>query len=308
MAKHILITGASGLVGTRLTEILLQHGYSVAHLGRSKKDDKIKSFVWNVDKFVIEPGTLLGITTIIHLAGAGIADKRWSANRKAEILQSRIQSTALLYEELKKGHHSVTDFISASAIGYYGFDDGEKVFTEESPPGNDFLAQVSKQWEREVDKISALNIRVVKLRFGVVLSAEGGALKEMAKPIKLFAGSPIGTGDQKISWIHIDDLCALFLKVIAEEQMSGVYNAVGPHPVTNRALTIAIAKVLKKPLLIPAVPAFILRLLLGEMADLVLKGNWVSSERIQRAGFKFQFNNLEHALTNLLLGTRDEVN
>jgi uncharacterized protein (TIGR01777 family) len=305
MVKHILITGASGLIGSRLTTLLLEKGYSVAHLGRAKKEGKIKSFVWNVDKFAMEPGTLHGITTIIHLAGAGVADKRWSEKRKEEILNSRIQSTSLLYEELKKGHHTVTNFISASAIGYYGFENTETVFTEESPPGNDFLAQVTRKWEDAVEKIRSLDVRVVKLRFGVVLSDQGGALKEIAKPIKLFAGAPLGSGYQQVSWIHIDDLCNMIIKTVEEEQYNGVYNAVGPYPVTNRELTLTIAKGLNKPLFLPSIPPFVLKLMLGEIAELVLNGSKVSSEKIQKEGYVFEFDDLEEAIRNLLTKKSD---
>ncbi|HEY8935827.1 MAG TPA: TIGR01777 family oxidoreductase, partial [Cyclobacteriaceae bacterium] len=232
MVKHILITGASGLIGTRLTEMLLAKGYSVAHLGRSKKEDGVKSFVWNVDKQVIQPGALKGITAVIHLAGAGVAEKRWTKDRKQEILESRAKSTALLYDELKKGHHNVTTFISASAIGYYGFENDTKIFHEDDEPGKDFLAQVTRQWEDEVNKINNLGIRVVKIRVGVVLSEKGGALKEMSTPIRMYAGSPLGTGKQMMSWIHLDDLCSIFIKMIEDEQHSGAFNAVAPHPVS----------------------------------------------------------------------------
>jgi uncharacterized protein (TIGR01777 family) len=298
--KHILITGASGMIGTRLSEILLERGYSVAHLGRSKKEEKIKSYVWNVNNFVVEPGALRGITSIIHLAGAGVAEKRWTEERKKEILDSRIKSTALLCDTLKKGNHHVTSIISASAIGYYGIDDNETVFVESDPPASDFMARVTKQWEDEVEKIRALDIRVVKLRVGIVLSERGGALKKMVEPIKLFVGAPLGSGEQNINWIHIDDLCEMFIKAIEDEQMSGAYNATGPYPVTNRELTHAIGKVIKRPILLPFTPAFILKMVIGEMAEYVLKGSKVSSEKIQKAGFEFKFKNLEEALKNLL--------
>lgn len=297
--KHILITGASGLIGTRLTGLLLQKGYSVSHVGRSRRIDKVKSFVWDVNKKVIEPGTLKGITTVIHLAGAGVAEKRWTSERKKEILESRTKSSALLYEELKRGHHTVTSVISASAIGYYGIHTDGMVCSETSPPGNDFLADVTKQWEESVDRISTLNIRVTKLRIGIVLSEKGGTLKELAKPIKLFAGGPLGSGDQEISWIHIDDLCSMFIKAVEDEKMNGAFNAVGPHPVTNRELTKEIARALKKPLLLPFIPGFVLKILLGEMAEIVLTGAKVSSEKIQQEGFTFQFKTVEAALQNL---------
>jgi uncharacterized protein len=300
MAKHILITGASGLIGTRLTELLLNKGYSVTHLGRSRKEGRVKSFVWNVDRFAIEPGALHGITTIIHLAGAGVVDKRWTASRKEEIFSSRIQSTALLHEELKKVHHHVTSFISASAIGYYGFLNAEKTFTEETAPGHDFLADVTRTWEEKVDRISDLGIRVCKMRIGIVLSEKGGALKQMVTPIKLYAGAPLGSGNQQVSWIHLDDLCGMFIKAIEDDELSGAYNATGSYSVSNKELTEAIANVLHKPLILPNIPKFVLKVLLGEMADIVVNGSSVSSKKIQQAGFQLKFKDLTVALKDLL--------
>jgi uncharacterized protein len=298
--KHILITGASGMIGSRLTEILLERGYSVAHLGRSKKEDRIKSYVWNVNNFVVEPGALRGITSVIHLAGAGVAEKRWTEERKKEILESRIKSTALLSDTLKKGNHHVTSVISASAIGYYGIHDNERVFVESDPPASDFMAEVTKRWEEEVEKIRTSDTRVVKLRVGIVLSDRGGALKKMIEPIRLFVGAPLGSGNQSINWIHIDDLCEMFIKAIEDEQMDGAYNATGPYPVTNRELTKAIGKVINRPVLLPFIPAFVLKMVVGEMAEYVLKGSKVSSEKIQKAGFEFKFKNLDEALKSLL--------
>lgn len=299
MKKHILITGASGLIGTRLTELLLKNGYAVSHVGRSRRVDKVQSFVWDVRKHVIEPGAFKGITTVVHLAGAGVAEKRWSAERKKEILESRTKSSNLLYDELKKGHHHVTAVISASAIGYYGINDNEVVYTEDSPAGNDFLADVTRQWEESIDKIKSLGIRVAKMRIGIVLSNKGGTLKELEKPIKLLAGAPLGSGKQEVSWVHIDDVCGMFIKAIEDDSMSGPYNAVGPYPVTNQELTKEIAHVLKKPLVLPNIPGFILKMIVGPMAEIVLTGSKVSSEKIQTAGYVLQYQTLNQALTNL---------
>ncbi len=300
MAKKILITGASGLVGSRLTALLLQKGYQVSHLGRAKKSGAVPSFVWDVENGTIDSAAFEGVNTIIHLAGAGVADRRWTAERKKEILDSRTQSTQLLFEFLKSNRHSVRSFISASAIGIYGFVNHEKVFAEESAPANDYLAQVVKQWEASVDQINSLGVRVAKLRIGIVLSDKGGALTEMARPIRLGIGSPLGSGDQYISWIHLDDLCEMFIKAVEDETLSGAYNAVGPRWHTNRELTKAIAKVLKRPLLLPPVPAFVLKIIVGEMADIVLGGSKVSSKKIEATGFKFKFTDLEEALKDLL--------
>jgi uncharacterized protein len=301
MSKKILITGASGLIGTRLTELLLQKGYQVSHLGRTKRNGSVPSFTWDVEKGTMDTQALEGVGTIIHLAGAGIADKRWTTKRKSEILQSRVQSSALLYNTLLTSVHQVQSVVSASAIGYYGFGLGDKIFTETDHAGNDYLAQVTQQWEQSVDKIATLNIRVAKLRVGIVLSNLGGALVEMAKPIKLYAGAPLGTGKQYLSWIHIDDLCSLFIKAIDDKEVKGACNAVSGDWVTNKEFTTLLAKVLNRPLFLPHVPKFIMKLILGEMAMLVLNGSKVSADKIKEAGFIFDFPNLETALKNLLI-------
>jgi uncharacterized protein len=299
MTKRILITGASGLIGSRLTEILLHQGHEVAHLGRHQRQGRVPSYVWDVAKGTMDPRALESVEAIVHLAGAGIADKRWTAARKKEIIDSRTQSIALLYDALNQKQYPVTCFVSASAVGYYGPGRDDQVFSEESPAGGDFLATVTKQWEAASNRIGALGIRGVKLRTGIVLSEKGGVLKSMAAPVKLGFGAPLGTGKQYLSWIHLDDLCAMYSKAINDPDMKGIYNATGTEPVTQRELTKAIAKTLNKPLWLPSVPAFALKLALGEMADLVLTGSKVSSEKIRKAGFAFQFNELEQALKNL---------
>jgi uncharacterized protein (TIGR01777 family) len=300
MSKKVLITGASGLIGSRLTELLLQKDYHVFHLGRSRREGRVPSFVWNVGSNEIEPEALQQAEVIIHLAGAGVTEKRWTTKRKKEILESRTHSTALLYKALSTQSHSVKTFIASSAIGYYGCSVDERIYTESSPPGADFLAQVTRQWEEEADKISALNIRVVKLRTGIVLSNRGGALPQLAMPVRWGVGAALGTGRQYMSWIHIDDLCGLYIKAIEDENMRGAYNAVCGD-VTNRDMVKAIARVLRKPLLLPPVPGLLLKIMIGEAAQIVINGAKVSSEKIRQAGFVFQYPVLEEALQNLLV-------
>jgi uncharacterized protein len=298
-SKRILITGASGLVGTRLTKLLIKQGYEVWHLSRGRSKG-IKTFQWDVNKQTIEAGALEGVDTIIHLAGAGVADKRWTKTRKKEIIDSRVESARLLFKELQNTKHNVKTFISASAIGYYGFENPEKVFVEGDAPGTDFLARVTVQWEAEADKISALGIRVVKIRIGVVLAKNGGALKPIAKAVRLNVGSPLGSGNQFVSWIHIDDLCGIFLKAIENDKLKGAVNAVTPNPVTNRELTKVVAAKLHKPILLPPVPSFLLRLALGEMAEIVVEGSKISASKIMQAGYEYKFKTLDSALTDLL--------
>jgi uncharacterized protein (TIGR01777 family) len=297
--KKILITGASGLIGSSLTKSLIARGHSVAHLGRSKKSDHVSTFLWDPMKGVIDVNALEQIDTIVHLAGAGVAEKRWTHSRKKEILESRTKSTDLLYQTLKNNRHNIQAFISASAIGFYGFGGNDKIFTEDDKPGSDFLAQVTDQWENEVTKIIDLGLRVVKVRIGIVLSEKGGALKEMVKPIKLGLGSPLGTGKQFMSWIHIEDLCDMFVKAVEDETMNGSYNATTTW-CTNEEMTKALANILKRPLWLPPVPSFFLKVILGEMADIVLKGSKVSSEKIRQAGYRYKFPDLNEALKNLL--------
>jgi uncharacterized protein (TIGR01777 family) len=299
--KNILITGASGLIGTRLTELLLQKGHQVSHLGRKAGQGSEPSFVWDVTAQTMDGKSLHGIDTIVHLAGAGVADKPWTKRRKQEILDSRVLSTQLLYKTLSENKHAVTSFISASAIGYYGFERGHELLTESSSPGSDFLATVTQQWEEAIDKLQELSLRVAKLRIGIVLSEKGGALKPLVTPVKLFIGSPIGTGEQMLSWIHIDDLCAMFVYLIENEGLNGAYNGTGPEAVSNRDFVKAIGRVLHRPVFMPKVPSFAIRMLLGEMADLVLKGSRVSSQKIQNSGFSFQFKTLDECLQNLLV-------
>lgn len=298
-AKKILISGASGLIGTHLTELLVERGDSVAHLIRSQSNTEIPSFLWDIPKQYVDPKALQGIDTIINLSGAGIADKRWNDARKQEIIESRVNPIRLLYDTLKKGDHHVRNFISASGISYYGTQHS-KLFKETDPAANDFLAYTSQVWEEEADKIASLGIRVVKLRIGIVLSQKGGALPKLIQPIQFFVGAPLGSGDQYMSWIHIDDLCEIFMKVIDDSSTSGVYNAVSPQPVTNRELTHALGRALRKPIIIPSVPSFVLKVVLGEMAEMVLTGNKVSADKIEETGFRFKFPTLNEALADLL--------
>lgn len=302
MSKNVLITGGTGMIGHRLTQMLQAKGYEISHLSRSRKNDQpVKTYTWDIQKKEIEPEALQQADYIIHLAGAGVADKRWTENRKKIILKSRTESTRLLHDTLANlGEHHVKALISASAIGIYGSDTGSAEIYETSPKGNDFLSDVVKRWEAAVDELNKLNIRTVKLRIGVVLSMKGGALPRIVQPIKLWAGAPLGSGQQYTSWIHVEDLCRMFIYALEQQEMQGTYNAVAPRPVTNQQLTRSAAKTLQKPLFLPNVPGFVIRLAFGEMASIVLGGNKVSSQEIERKGFNFQYPNIDSALKDLL--------
>jgi uncharacterized protein (TIGR01777 family) len=305
MEKNILITGGTGLVGTRLAEKLKEKGYTVSFLSRQASEGKIKKYRWDLKTRFIDEAALKTTDYIIHLAGAGVFDKRWSTKYRKEIMNSRVDSTALLYEKLSSIPTTLKAFISTSAVGVYGYDTGSEWQTENSPAGDGFLAEVTKNWEASVLPIQNLGIRTAIIRVGIVLSDKGGSLQELLKPINYFIGSPMGKGSQYISWIHIDDLCAVFIYALENENMAGVYNAVAPEPVTNEILTKEIALQVKKPLWLPNLPSFVLKLILGaEKAMLLLGGNRVSSKKITDSGFKFKYTTLKPALENLLKGNK----
>ncbi len=296
--KHILITGGTGLIGTALTEALLYKGYTVNHLSRYPgKDAGVKTFLWNVEEGEIDPQCVDGVDVIIHLAGAGIADKRWTKKRKQVIIDSRVKSIGLIYDLLRTKKHHVKSVISASGIGYYS-NRGDELMTETSPPFDDFMAQCCVQWEDAVDQGRILGLQTTKFRTGVVLDREG-ALAKMAMPIKMLVGSPLGSGKQWVSWIHIQDAVDMYIHAIENEGFEGVYNMVSPNPVSNKQLTRAIAKQLRRPLWLPNVPAFLLKLLLGEMSIIVLGSTKVSAQKIENAGFTFRYPGLAEALKEI---------
>jgi len=298
MAKKILITGATGLVGTELKKHLLNKGYEVNTLSR-KKDNDANNFVWDVYKGTIEADCLNGVDAIIHLAGEPVADKKWTDERKKQIIDSRVKSTELLFKTIRsKPELQLKSFISASAVGFYG-DCGDEILTEESPKGYGFLADCCKLWEDAVDQGKKMSLRVVKLRTGIVLSNDGGALPQLDKPVKLFVGAGLGTGKQWTPWLHIDDMVEMYIEAIENPKMEGCYNACAPFPVTNIALTKAIAKQLRRPFWPIKVPKKALELLLGERVDAVLMSNNTSAQKILDAGFKFKFTHLDDALKDL---------
>jgi len=299
--QNILITGGSGLVGRSLTGLLLKEGHKVSWLSRSGKSvENVSGYQWDVNKGTIDNKALEWADTVIHLAGEGVANGRWTNAQKKRILDSRIESTKLLCNAIQEvGPNKPNTFVSASAIGFYGMDNGERLLIEEDDPGSDFLAEVTSKWEQTVDEIEKLSIAVTKVRIGVVLSSNGGALEKMSLPIRWGAGAALGSGKQYMSWIHIDDLCSLICYLM-EKDLTGTYNAVSPNPATNKEMTKSIATLLKRPFFLPNIPAFILKLTLGEMADMLLGSGKVSSIKIEKAGFQFRFPTLELAFKNLL--------
>jgi uncharacterized protein (TIGR01777 family) len=304
----ILITGGTGVLGTALTQELTRNGHQVIILSRAarqSKDSNISYATWNVEAQTIDEKAIDAADYIIHLAGAGVADKRWTSARKKEIVDSRTESSKLLVKTLQSRPHKVKAVISASAIGYYGDDKirsaKKKTFTEDQRPDKEFLGETCRLWEESIEPVKQLNIRLVKLRIGIVLSNEGGALPEFKKPIKFGVAGMLGSGKQVISWIHVEDLCRMFLYAVEHDEVEGVYNAVAPAPVTNKELTLLLAENMKGKFFVPLhVPALVLQIMLGQMSVEVLKSATVSAEKIRNAGFTFLYPAIEPALKNLV--------
>ncbi len=299
--EKIIISGGTGIIGTQLYNKLKENGYSVAFLSRTKsiKDD-IPTYVWDIDKGTIEKDALKNADYIVHLAGANIGDKRWTKKRKKQIIDSRTKSGELIFNEIQKHNIKLKAFISASAIGYYGALTSDTIFSETNQPHNDFLSETCQKWEQIADKFEALNIRTIKIRTGIVLSKQGGALAKIKTIIKKGFGSSLGSGKQYMPWIHIDDLCNIYIKAIENKSMKGAYNAVAPNHVTNKCFTETLARILKKPLWMPHVSEFVLKLFFGKMYVILVNGSRISSDKIIKTNFKFKFTNLENALVDLI--------
>lgn len=300
---NVLITGGSGLVGTRLTQILLANGFTVSHLSRKPTNTtgKVKIYHWDIENGIIDEKALLEADYLVHLAGAGIADEKWTEERKKEIIDSRTKSLRLITASLQTLPHKIQAFTSASGIGFYGADTGEEHISEQYTAGDDFVAECCTQWEAVADEIQNLGIRTCKLRIGIVLSTKGGALPKILLPVRFGVGAALGTGKQYQSWIHIDDLCELFIKSLTDESMNGVYNAVAPKPVTNYELIKTSAEILKRPFFMPNVPAWTLKLIFGEMSIIVLGGNYILNQRIAlETDFQYQYTTVKKALESLL--------
>ena len=303
--KKKLITGGSGLVGSYLSKKLIEKGYVVATLGRqSKKQSDILNYTWNIEKNELEEGALENVDYIIHLAGANIGESRWTTKRKKEIVDSRIKSCQLIFQKITENKHQLKAFISASAIGYYGAVTTDKIFVETDQPSQDFLGETCRRWEEAANSFESLGVRTVTIRTGVVLTYQGGALAKMITPVKTGLGASIGSGKQFMPWIHIDDLCEIYLKAIEDNNMHGAFNAVAPEHKTNREFSESLTKVLKKKVWFPSIPAFILKIIFGKMSEIILNGSRVSSNKLIKEGFQFKFPDLKSALSNLTFNIR----
>lgn len=308
----VLITGGTGLIGTALTTALVQKDYDVIILSRSKKSStqkKISYAVWDIVNQTIDENAIKNADYIVHLAGANVAEGRWTDDRKKEIVESRVDSGKLLITALTNVSNKIKAVISSSAIGYYGPDltsnhsaKGEgkmPPFIETDPPHNDFLATTVVRWEEAIEPAKNLGKRLVLLRTGIVLSNGGGAYKEFKKPLQFGIAPVLGNGKQIVSWIHVDDLVRLYIEAIENEKYNGVYNAVAPNPVSNKDLIKEIARQTRKNYLAAKVPSFVLKTVLGEMSIEVLKSTTVSSKKVQEEGFRFLYSTINDAVASL---------
>ncbi|MFN7100081.1 MAG: TIGR01777 family oxidoreductase [Flavobacterium sp.] len=303
MKKNVLISGGTGFVGKHLTALLLKRGYSVSILTRKVQANQhdIFYYQWDVAQQTIDEKAVAKADFIIHLAGENIAEKRWTAKRKAAIIESREQSTVLLYSVIKKQNKKLEAFVSASAVGIYGAVNGPEICTEEMIPANDFLGYTCQKWEDSLDFIENRHIRTVKIRTGLVLGKGDGFLSKLVPLFKYRLGSVIGSGKQYMPWIHIDDLCEMYVLALENDEMQGTYNAAVQDDTTNAVFSKTLACVYGYSIWLPAVPEFLMKLAMGEMSKIVLTGRRVSSKKIEEAGFRFQFKNLEGALRNCLI-------
>lgn len=298
--KKVLISG-TGTIAKALAHHLDKKGYRVNFLSTSKSYyGKFPCFHWDISKGTIDPAAFADVEHIIHLAGAGIADKKWSTERKALLESSRVDGAKLILSYLKKLNIGIKTFVSASGSNYYGTVTRTDSFREEEEAGNDFIGQLCECWERAAFDFNEIGARVAVLRTGIVLSTQGGALPRLTKIAKWFLAAPIGSGKQIMPWIHIEDLCAMYAHVIENKDCSGPYNAASTEKVCNRYFTRCVAKIAKRPVWPIGVPAFLLKLLYGEMAGLLLYGTHLENKRIVSSGFSFRYTKLLDAIEDVI--------
>lgn len=298
----VLITGGTGLIGKALCSMLLNLNYQVRILSRSKKKNTtpgIKQFQWDIESYDIEQGAIKDVDYIINLAGENISEKKWTQKQKIIIKNSRVKSTQLLYQACLKENHWPKAFIASSAIGYYGTFTSEEILDENQKHGKDFLALVCKEWE-DASNLFNKHTRTTIIRTGVVFSDKGAAFPKFLKPIKFGLGMALGSGKQYIPWIHIDDITGILIEAIKQDNLEGTYNGVAPSHITNKELVKKISGILKKPFFLPNLPPFLLKLIFGEMAGIFLEGTRVSTNKIQNAGYKFKYPDIESAIKNLV--------
>ena len=299
--ESVLIAGGSGLIGRYLTSLLLSEGYRVSHLSRRASHfGRVRVFRWDPGKEILDPLVFEGVDYIINLSGENIGQKRWSPKRKKEIEISRILPAGLLIEKAIESGHHFKAFVSASATGYYGSYTSDKIFTESDPPSSDFLGEICRKWEEQADKAHTVSDRVVKIRTAVVIEKNDSALSKLLIPARMGIFPILGSGRQYMPWVHIQDLCHIYLKALKDEKIKGAYNVVAPGHIDHKSFMKTLSAVMGKPFISPPVPACLLRLILGEMATVILEGSRVSSEKITGSGYRFSFTTPEEALKDAL--------
>lgn len=298
--SNILIAGGTGLIGKQLSRMLREKGHQISLLSRKGNPDaEFPTYEWNIMKGKIDIEALDNVDYIINLAGAGVADEKWTKQRKKLLIDSRTHGAATIAKYIVEGEVTPKAYISASANGFYG-NRGNETMHESSGRGEGFLADCTVAWEGAIENLSKTGVRTVGLRIGIVLTPQGGALEKILMPFKFGTGNWFGKGNQYYSWIHIDDVCSMFIHALENESMNGFYNATSPNPVTNKELVYAIKEAKGKNYLMMPAPPFALRLAMGEMADIVLHGNRVSPKKIMDAGFQFKHPDIVPALKDLL--------
>ena len=307
--KTILITGGSGLVGRKLSRLLIEKGYKVIWLSRERYvKAEIPRYRWDYQRNEIDKEAVEQADVIIHLAGSNLGEDSWTRQKKQSIVESRVQTAQLLLDTLKSMDKKIDAFISASAIGFYGVKTTDKIFTEEDASvESDFLSRTCRKWEDAAFRFQQeLDVRTVALRTAFVISKNSDAFRKMVLPTRFGLGAPIGSGNQYMSWIHIEDLCQLYLKAIEDTSMQGAYNAVAPEFINNADFMHALAKVMRRPFFMPHVPAFFMRLIMGEAADMILGGSRISAQKIQDAGYEFQYDTSEKAFKASLKAIKEK--
>ena len=298
--KTILITGGTGLVGSALTKELLKRGYKVCFLStRPQAVKNVPAFKWDISQDFMEPEALDGVDIIVHLAGANISEKRWTRKQKKLIYDSRVEGARLILRNVIYGKKKIKAFISSSGVGYYGTFTSDKILTEDNPAGDDFLAYVAENWEKAAWEFYKYGIRVGIIRTGVVLAANGGIIKRLYPLARLGILSPIGSGKQYVPWIHIDNLVRMYIFLI-ENEISDVFNGVAPDFITFEQFIKGLMQALNKRVIMPNVPALLVKLLFGEMSIIMLYGSRVSADKIIKAGFEFKFPKFSQAIADIV--------
>lgn len=299
--SRVLITGGTGFIGRQLNSQLINMGYDVAIISRRKPiDSSLPIYCWDPLNNTMDDNAFSGCEYIIHLAGENIGDRRWTPKRKQQIINSRYLTGLLLLKKVHDLKVRLKAFITASATGYYGAITSSEILDEDSAPVNDFLSTTCKKWEEIAGMFAATSVRTVIIRTGVVLASEGGALPRLRRPVQMGLGTVLGSGRQFMPWIHMKDLCNIYISALENEEMTGPYNAVSPEFVTNEQITRELAAQLDKPLWLPRIPSVFLRLVMGEMTDMVLKGSRISPEKLLSTGFTFNYPTLSAALAHIL--------